>query len=151
MKSKELKSYNLPEDRVLIGIIDAKPTGLILGILLIGAILTAMKVFISGIMLMGVAAIAFYFLPKRVLIEFYSDFMVLRNHANFNDCDVIYYEDVVKWRYHTGLSYDSLDITLVDDSVHSIDGYSKITYETFMNKFLKDKKDKTKPLKNKTA
>lgn len=64
---------------------------------------------------------------------------------------MIYYDDVLKWKYNSGVYYDDLEITLVDDSVHIIDGFSKVEYETLMNRFLKDKKDKTKKSRSKSV
>lgn len=144
MESKELKRYNLPEDRILLGVIDAKPETYLFGFFVLGLVLLLFKQYAISLSLMSLSALSFVFLPKRVLVEFYDKYLVLYNHASKNDCEMIYYEDVVKWRYVYGVSYDELQIILVDDSTHSIDGFSRITYETYMNRFLKDKKDKTK-------
>lgn len=144
MKSKELKRYNLPEDRILLALIDAKPNATIAVLALIGFILVMLKQYTWGVSLILFSFLLGGFLPRRILIEFYNEYLVLFNHANRNDCEIIYYEDVVKWRYVSGLSYDTLSISLVDDSVHTIDGFSKIAFETQMNRFLKDKKEKVK-------
>jgi len=149
VKSKELKHYNLPEDRVILGQIDAKPTAALYILLAIGSCLITVKQIIWGSSIILLSIVGIILLPKRVLIEFYYDFLVLYNHANKNDCEIIYYEDVVKWKYVSGLGYDTLKITLVDNSLHLIDGFSKITFENQMNRFLKDKKEITKKSKNK--
>lgn len=148
MESKELKRYNLPEDRILLGIIDAKPDSYLLIVFFLGVILLLGKNYILGMAFISLTLLAFLFLPKRVLVEFYENYLVLYNHASKNDCDMIFYDEVVKWRYSYGVSYDELEIFLVDDSVHRVDGFSKMLYETQMNRFLKDKKDKTKRAKN---
>lgn len=148
MESKELKRYNLPEDRILLGIIDAKPDTYLLIIFFLGVFLLLFGQLSIGIAFVSIAVLAFIFLPKRVLVEFYDNYLVLYNHASKNDCDMIYYNDVVKWRYNYGVSYDELQIILVDDSIHSVDGFSRMMYETQMNRFLKDKKDKTRKAKN---
>ena len=137
IKSKELKRYNLPEDRILLGVVDAKPNGSLFVIFLFGMFLIVAKIYIYGILTASVCMLAFLFLPKRVMIEFYGQYLVLYNHANKNDCEMIYYDD--------------LEITLVDDSTHTIDGFSKVEYETLMNRFLKDKKDKTKKSRSKSV
>ncbi|MDO4501328.1 MAG: hypothetical protein Q4B60_08695 [Erysipelotrichaceae bacterium] len=147
MKSKELKKYNLPEDRILLGIIDAKPNAILFVSFFIGLIFLLFKQYVWGAIICGYAMMLMTFLPGKVLVEFYEEYLVLYNHANKNDCDMIYYDEVVKWRYNYGISYDELTITLIDDSNRSVDGFSRVEYETKMNRFLKDKKDKTKKLK----
>lgn len=149
MKSKELKKYNLPEDRILLGVIDAKPNTYLFLFFLMGLVFVATTHYALGVFMTGVSAMAFVLLPRRVMIEFYDNYLVLYNHAGKNDCEMIYYEDVVKWRYNYGISYDELQIVLTDNSTHVIDAYSRVEYETLMNRFLKDKKDKTKRSKNK--
>ncbi len=144
MKSKELKKYNLPEDRILLGVIDAKPTWYLFVVFLIGMFLCVFREYMIGLFVSSIVTLALIFLPKRVMIEFYEDYLVLYNHASKNDCEMIYYEDIVKWRYNYGINYDDLEIILTDDSTHIIDGYSRVEYETMMNRFLKDKKDKSK-------
>ena len=144
MKSKELKKYNLPEDRVCLAMIDAKPNLLIVTMFVVGLLFSVLKSYVWGISFVLFSLVTAVVLPNRILIEFYDEYLVLYNHANKRDCEIIYYEDVVKWKYDSGLSYDTLSITLVDDSVHEVDGFSKITFESLMNRFLKEKKEKIK-------
>lgn len=148
MKSKEIKRYNLPEDRILLGIIDAKPDTYLLIFFFIGLIFLLLKEYTIAIIFLSISILSLIFLPKRVLIEFYDSYLVLYNHASKNDCEIIYYNEVTKWRYNYGVSYDELQLLLIDDSMHSVDGFSRIVYESQMNRFLKDKRDKTKKAKN---
>ena len=147
MKSKELKTYNLPEDRVVLAYIDAKPTLAIFIIFAFGGILLAYQQYLIGgaIMLMSMGAM--FLLPSRKLIEFYSDYLVLYNHANKDVCEMIYYDDVISWHYTYGVAYDKLNFRLIDNSIHSVDGFSIITFENQLNRFLKDKKEKKKKIK----
>lgn len=147
MKSKELKTYNLPEDRVVLSYIDAKPVmGIFLIFVLGGILLVYQQYFMGGaIVLMSLGAM--FLLPSRKLIEFYSDYLVLYNHANKDVCEMIYYEDVVSWQYAYGVAFDKLNFKLVDNSIHSVDGFSIITFENQLNKYLKDKKEVKKEKK----
>ena len=144
MKSKELKIYNLPERRTVLTSIDAKPNVTIYLLFFFGVFLVVIKQYVWGVSLSLTALLMIGLLPNRVLIEFYNEYLVLYNHADKNVCEIIYYEDVVKWSYSVGLSYDTLYITLTDDSTHKIDAFSKISFEQALNRFLKDKKEKTK-------
>lgn len=144
MNSKELKRYNLPEDRFLLAVIDAKPSFILFLIFIIGLVLVVARQYSVGIVVTLLAAISYITLPSRVLIEFYQNYLVLYNHANKNDCEMIYYDEVVKWRYVYGINYDYVELILVDDSTHTIDAFSRALFEGLLNKYLKDKKDKTK-------
>ncbi len=144
MNSKELKRYNLPEDRFLLAVIDAKPSFILFLIFIIGLVLVVARQYSVGIVVTLLAAISYITLPSRVLIEFYQNYLVLYNHANKNDCEMIYYDEVVKWRYVYGINYDYVELILVDDSTHTIDAFSRTLFEGLLNKYLKDKKDKTK-------
>ncbi len=144
MNSKELKRYNLPEDRFLLAVIDAKPSFILFLIFIIGLVLVVARQYSVGIVVTLLAAISYITLPSRVLIEFYQNYLVLYNHANKNDCEMIYYDEVVKWRYVYGINYDYVELILVDDSTHTIDAFSRSLFEGLLNKYLKDKKDKTK-------
>lgn len=147
VKSKELKKYNLPEERVLLEVIDAKPNGLLFGVFLIGLFFIPFKEYAWGLLIVSLSVLMIIFLPGKVLVEFYKDYLVLYNHASKNVCEMIYYEEVVKWRYSYGVRYDELAIVLIDDSVHSVDGFSIVEFERKMNRFLKDKKEKTRKYK----
>ncbi len=144
MDSKELKKYNLPEDRLLLAAIDAKPSVVLFMVFMVGMILMVARRYGVGIIMSLLAITAYVALPSRILIEFYQNYLVLYNHANKNDCEMIYYDEVVKWRYVYGVSYDYVEIVLIDDSTHTIDAFSRSRFEGFLNRFLRDKKDKTK-------
>ncbi len=144
MNSKELKRYNLPEDRFLLAAIDAKPSFILFLIFIIGLVLVVVRQYSVGIVVTLLATISYIALPSRVLMEFYQNYLVLYNHANKNDCEMIYYDEVVKWRYVYGINYDYVELILVDDSTHTIDAFSRSLFEGYLNKYLKDKKDKTK-------
>lgn len=144
MNSKELKRYNLPEDRYLLAVVDAKPSFILFLIFIIGLVLVVVRQYSVGIVVTLLATISYVALPSRVLMEFYQNYLVLYNHANKNDCEMIYYDEVVKWRYVYGINYDYVELILVDDSTHTIDAFSRSLFEGYLNKYLKDKKDKTK-------
>lgn len=76
MESKELKRYNLPEDRQLLGVIDAKPSLILFIIFLVGLFLLVIRQYVLGTIVIAVATLSFVLLPSRVLIEFYYDYLV---------------------------------------------------------------------------
>lgn len=140
MKSKELKNYNLPDNRTYNETLEAKPISLFLVIMAFGFILLLGKHYIYGSTLFFFSALTLIILPSRRVIEFYDSFMIVYNKARKDECNMIYYSDVKSWEYKVSVSLDELIITLKDDSVQKVQGYSKTKFENYMNKYLKDKK-----------
>ena len=145
MKSKELKNYNLPDNRTYNEVLDAKPVKLLLLIITIGFILLLNKAYIFGCALFFLGAACLMFLPSRKLIEFYDDCMIIYNKARKDECNIIYYDDVKSWEYKVTVSDDELIFILVDGSVQKVDGYSKIKFEKQLEKYMKDKKVISEP------
>ncbi len=144
MKSKELKIYNLPVNRTVLNTINAKPMGLLTILTVFSVVLAFIeetKVIGFGLAFIFLAFIAF--LPSRVLIEFSEEYMVLYNKANHSDCFLVYYEDVTSWNYTRGVTYDELSISLTDGSSTHIEGFSRSLYESDLNQYMADKKEKT--------
>ena len=140
MRSKELKNYNLPDNRMYNEALEAKPIELLLVLLFIGVLLVILKYYVYGITFLLLAIICLLFLPNRRLIEFYDTYMIVYNKARKDECNIIYYEDVKSWEYQVKVSYDSLILTLTDESIQKCNGYSKKRFEKCLNKYLKDKK-----------
>ena len=67
MESKELKRYNLPEDRQLLGVIDAKPSLILFIIFLVGLFLLVIRQYVLGTIVIAVSTLSFVLLPSRVL------------------------------------------------------------------------------------
>lgn len=140
MKSKELKNYNLPDNRTYNEAIEAKPIPLLLVLMGIGFVLMLMKRYVIGISLFLFSASCLLFLPSRKLIEFYDDHMILYNKARKDECNIIYYDDIKSWEYKSKVSMDELVIVLQDDSIQKMNAFSKTEFEKKLNKYIKDKK-----------
>lgn len=143
MKSVEIKPYNLPNDRILVSKIDAKPKYLYGLIIIFGVI----SVFddaarIYGIVLICFAAFSLFFMPAVSMIEFYKDYLVLYNKADKNNCFIAYYDEIDTWWYSWSPKRDFLHIELTDGSEIKIEAFSKPIFEARMNQFLKDKRKK---------
>lgn len=136
MRSKELKVYNLPTDKQALAIIDAKPYGLLMAVLVLGVCLILFRIStMYGIATIVVGSCAIMFLPKTILVEFYDDHLVLHNKASKDDCVIIYYEDVTSFIYVRGSLKDYLEIALEDGSIEKVEAYSRIVFEAYMNHY----------------
>ncbi len=145
MKSKELKTYNLPKDDLLISSIDAKPGFLFLLLTIFGILLLFFESFrLYGVSILVITLITYLYLPKVTLMEFFQDYLVLYNRADNNTCVLVYYDEVVSWNYTWSANRDYLNIELQNSQKERIEAFSKTIFESNMNRFLKEKKKKNK-------
>ena len=143
MKSKELKSYNLPNETAPLSQINAKPTWMFVIIILIGLVLMIINVPIYyGLIAVLAGVICIIFMPRITVMEFYNDYFVMYNHADRNMCMLIYYDEVKSWRYSWSAAKDELIVELEDGRIEKIEAFSKTLFEATMNKYLKDKHKK---------
>ena len=144
MRSKELKSYNLDSGKTVIRELSTKPYVGLVTVVIVGIIISFTKLpIVYGATLIVVGLMVLFIFPNRVLVEFFDDFMVLYNRAEKNDCMIIYYDEIVSWWYVRGISLDELCIELEDGTIEKVNAYSKISFERYMNEFVKDKHRKT--------
>ena len=143
MKSKELKTYNLPKDDMVVAQIDAKPNSLFFFVILIGVLSFMFKLPIAyGVTMIIVSLCAIAYMPRVVLMEFYQDYLVLYNRADKNNCVLIYYDEVSSWYYSWSANRDYLYIELENSNVEKIEAFSKTIFESTMNRFMRDKRRK---------
>lgn len=142
MKSKELKNYNLPDNRMYNIDIEAKPINLFFILMIIGLLLAIGKYFVYGLSLFIFSLLCIFILPNRRMIEFYDDHMIIYNKARKDECNIIYYEDVKSWEYVTklGVVADEIIFTLNDDTKQTLEAFNKNKFEKPLNIYLKDKK-----------
>ena len=143
MKSKVLKSYNIPTDQVLLSVIDAKPSALILLVTGLGMLIfMAGWSYAYGVAIMIVALCCGLFLPRDILMIFFEDYLILYNKADRSSCVLIYYDEVVSWNYSWSPTRDYLNIELIDGSIERIEAFSKTYFESKMKLYLKGKQKK---------
>ena len=145
MKSKELKTYNLPYEDMIIGSIDAKPNFLFSVLIVIGFISYFSPIsFFYGATIIIFSLIILMFTPRVTLMEFFQNYLIMYNKADKNSCVMIYYDEVVSWYYTWSTNHDYLYIELEDGSVERIEAFSKTLFESNMNRFLREKKKSAK-------
>ncbi len=143
MRSKELKTHNLPADAQIIAQIDAKPAFLFMILIAMGFTFFVMDHSNPyGAFVTIIAVIALIYMPRVVMMEFYQDYMILYNKADKTNCALIYYDEVVSWTYVWGANRDFLVVELVDGNEEIIEAFSKTIFESNMNRFLRNKRKK---------
>jgi membrane-bound ClpP family serine protease len=143
MRSKELKTHNLPGENQVLAQIDAKPNFLFMILILMGV---AFFIFDHtnpyGVFVTIVAVIAMIYMPRVVMMEFYQDYLVMYNKADKTNCVLIYYDEVASWTYVWGANRDFLLVELSDGNEEIIEAFSKTIFESNMNRFLRNKHKK---------
>lgn len=145
MKSKELKVYNLPYERGFLSQINARPTYILILLIIVGVALLFFDIpaaYGAALIVAGITCLCFT--PKTTLMEFYENYFVLFNRVDRESCFIAYYDDVKFWHYSWSPTKDYLNIEFNDGSIEKIETFSKPLFETYMNKYLKDKHQKNK-------
>lgn len=143
MKSKELKTYNLPYDRKVEFMLDAKPSFLLFILALVGFILYLIdEKSVMGMTMMASCFFGMIFLPRRILIEFCEHYAVVFNKASHVECTMIYYDEIVNWYYRSGISYDELVFEMEDGSIEVIECFSRFRIERIMEVYAPNKMKK---------
>ena len=141
MKSKELKTHNLPVDIFPISKIDAKPDALFILLILLGLFSFTLHITsFYGITIILTSLCVILFMPKVRLIEFFQEYLVMYNKADKNSCVLIYYDEIASWYYTWSANRDYLYIELENGSVEKIEAFSKTLFEANMNRFVRGKK-----------
>ncbi len=143
MKSKELKTYNLPREQEIIHQLEVKPYAFLVTILIIGIA----YIFYNGsiaLVLMSMSLYALFFLPDRKLLIFTEEYMVMQNKAAKDDCIMIYYDEIISWQYIRSSKVDTLVVELEDGTLEKIDCFSKRRVTKYMEEFAPNKQIKMK-------
>lgn len=143
MKSKELKTYNLPCEQEIIHQLEVKPYVFLVTILIIGIA----YIFYNGsiaLVLMSMSLYALFFLPDRKLLIFTEEYMVMQNKAAKDDCIMIYYDEIISWQYIRSSKVDTLVVELEDGTLEKIDCFSKRRVTKYMEEFAPNKQIKMK-------
>ena len=141
MKSKELKTHNLPVDIFPISKIDAKPDVLFILLILLGLFSFTLHITsFYGITIILTSLCVLLFMPKVRLMEFFQEYLVMYNKADKNSCVLIYYDEIASWYYTWSANRDYLYIELENGSVEKIEAFSKTLFEANMNRFVREKK-----------
>ena len=143
MKSKALKTDNLPEDREVRYRINAKPFIALGVVFTIGAVLIFYpRLTYVGASMIAISLFALLFLPSRILLEFSDDYVVVYHRVNQNECELIYYDEIVSYQYIRKAQNDFLVFELENGETIRVSCFGKARIEMILNRYAKDKKKK---------
>ena len=136
MNSKIIKTYNLPKDYELIYRQEAKPTIALVIISIIGVFSVYFYPHIGSLFLM-VGLFGIFFLPGKTLTDFTPEYVILFNRADKSDCTIVYYNEIIAWRYIKGRRFDSLEIVLENGQVENVECFARYMVVRYMRHFAK--------------
>ena len=104
-----------------------KPVLILWIMLFTGGLIIVMKPYLlpAGMTVMLLALFAILVMPDRDLCEFTPQYIVLFNQRDRDDCMIIYWDDIVSWRYEKKTGVDHLVFTLTDGSTEIQEMFSK--------------------------
>ena len=144
MRSQVIRIQNLPSDQIIRHTVHVKPIVLMVVILLVGVAMLFMKPYLlmAALTMILLALFSLFIMPDRKLCEFTDEYLVLYNQPDRSRCYMIYWEDVVSWRYEWHASYDQLVIGLTDGSSEVQEMYSRLSIQYYMDRYAKGKEVK---------
>lgn len=145
MKSQVIKIRNLPQDpKFYEKIVNVKPIGLLLLLLLIGALLCVFKPYliVIGLSMCALSIFALIVMPDKELCRFTKDFLVLYNRHKRDECYLCYWDEVVSWHYEWDKKYDALVVDMIDGSTQVQSMYSYISIKRSMEQHIPGKMKK---------
>ena len=131
MKSKDIKTCNLPNEDPAYKL-EVKPVPLLVVIIVVGIILLG-KYPSYGLLLVSLGVFALICLPSITLLEFMHDYLILYNKAAKTDCVMLFYDEILSWRYIKGKASDFLVIELVDGRKESIECFNYMYIAKYLN------------------
>ncbi len=137
MRSCVIKIHNIPEMTEPVHHVTVKPTGLLIGVIILGMVfILRYPYFIAaGFSLVMLATFALLVMPDRTLITFTKEYMILYNLTDRTSCTMIYWEDVVTWQYEHHFRNDQLVVNLVDGTSEFADVYSRGSVARYLEQF----------------
>lgn len=153
MKSKKIKTRNLPQDRMVVRTVRLKPLGLCCGIFMAGVALLLLRprMMTLGIVIMLLGLFATFIMPDRILCEFSLKYMVIYNQRDTTQCMIIYYDELFSWEYEKHGTSDLLVLTLKDGSVETQEMYSRASILSPMNSYAPNKEIRHRKRKGASA
>lgn len=141
MKSKTLKIRNIPKEPPIIATVRVKPTSQLIVLTFIGAIFFMFSEMLSyfGLVIICVCSFCLLVMPDRKLIEFTHDFIIIYNCKDRDDCNILFWEDILTWQYIWRADKDELEIELVNHTKENIECFSKSTIVPLLRAYIKEK------------
>ncbi len=85
-----------------------------------------------------------FFLPGKALTDFTPEYVILFNRADKSDCTIIYYDEIIAWRYIKGRRFDKLEITLENGQIEEVECFARYMVTRYMRTFARSQEKRGK-------
>ncbi len=138
MKSKVLKLRNIPYESLLLYKMNIKPTAFLVGVLVVGVVLLFFPDPITtyGIITCTITCFALVAMPDRTLLEVRNNTIIFFNRKDESECTILYYDEIVSWRYVKNRSCDFLIVETIDNETHTSEVYKSKHLINLLNTLL---------------
>lgn len=137
IRSKKLKTRNLPEPREAIDKINAKPYIFIALFLIIGLYMFFTSSYLWGIFMIAIFLYYLIFVKNKILTEFYEEYIVFYNEKDDDECYIVFYNEVKSWSYEPGrFASDTVEMTFKNGKRVRFDCLSKHKMRRYMGEYV---------------
>lgn len=136
LRSKRLKTRNLPSSRIIETKIDTKPyIGLIVVLMIaIACIMTDFWIF--GLLLSLLCIAALIFVKNQCITELNEEFAVFYREGDPEECTVVYWDEIEDWNYvYAKVGLDYIKILMKNGEVLMFKSFSKNKLLKYFNRY----------------
>ena len=146
MKSKVIKQRNIPPLPYVTNSIRVKPVGFLVLMIMIGLILLFINENLAmlGVLFVSISVFSILVLPDSKVIEYTSEYAIIYNCRDKDECKLIYWDEILSWQYRWHTDKDEMIIELIDHSVEVVDTYKRSTMIPFFKKYAPGKEKSNK-------
>ena len=143
VKSKILKTRNLPKDGKKLDSIGTKPYMIICICIVLGFFLLFTRFYLFGIVLVILFLYYLLFVKNVVLIEFYDQYAVFYLNNGNEECFLLFWNDILKWNISESRNeLDELHIVLKNREHVDLKCLGKKKIKRWFSQFVDDEKTK---------
>ncbi len=146
MKSQVIKIRNLPSYPVVIQSLNVKPVIFLGTLLILGIILLLYNPTTAyfGAVLIAISTFSMLVMPDHKIMEVTNEYLILYNNPDNSLCKLVYWDEILSWKYHWRPDIDELIIELCDHSVEKVEAYNRKAFTRYLKEYAKGKEVKTK-------
>lgn len=144
VRSKRLKTRNLPQNNKRIDRVNSKPYVFIVLSLCAGCVMIYKNHYFIGSLISVLFLYNLVCIKNKIIMEFYPDYVVFYAEHEKDECFILFWEDVESWSYHIGKNdLDTVNVTLKDQSAICFKSLSKRKTMRHFKKYASSKQNNT--------
>lgn len=136
IKSKRLLCRNLPKSREVEAKCNSKPVLGLCMFFIIGALLCLTSYWVFGVLIAVLSLLGLFFIKNQVMTEFNKEYVVFYKEGDLEECYLLYWEDIDRWKYQNGKGgLDFIQILLKNGELQTHKIFSKGKMMKYFNRY----------------